>query len=132
MKNTKIRRLNKNGHRSNLETEILGKLKRAKNIQKVSYEDTKLTYTLRKNYVPDFTIITKDGRTIYIEVKGWFRPEDRTKMRAVKEANPNLDVRLVFGANNRLNKDSQVTYVDWCNKHGFPCCVKKIPLEWFW
>lgn len=130
MKYTKIRKLNKHGHRSNLETSVLHMLKKIKGVN-AEYECTKIPYTVQKNYVPDFTILTKDGRTVHIEVKGWFRPEDRVKMRAVKASNPTIDVRFVFGANNKLAKGSQMTYSDWCEKYDFMYAFNTIPKEWF-
>ena len=97
----------------------------------VDYETSVLPYTIRKHYIPDFTCIFPNGRVIFIEAKGWFRPEDRTKMLAVKEANPHLDIRMVFPSNNKLNSKSKTRYSDWCTKHGFMYCIGEIPKEWF-
>ena len=63
---------------------------------KIAYEVDKIPYYLVKQYIPDFSITFKDGRILYIEAKGWLRSEDRTKMIAVKKANPDLDIRLLF------------------------------------
>jgi predicted nuclease of restriction endonuclease-like RecB superfamily len=140
IKNFKVRRfqkknqrtLNEYGHRSNLETDVLRKLQRNKDILNVSYEGCSFPYTIQKNYVPDFVVRTRSGKTIYIETKGWFRPEDRTKMRAVKLSNPTVDIRLVFPRDNRLNKDSEMTYSMWCEKYGFTYHIGlNIPKRWF-
>ena len=44
-------------------------------------------------------------------------------MLAVKEQNPELDIRFVFQRNNTLSKNSKTTYGAWCEKHGFPYCI---------
>ena len=83
------------------------------------YEVTKLPYEL--NYVVDFTLLSKkDGHPIYLEFKGYFSPEDRRKMKAVRKANPLLDIRFVFMRDNPLTKGSKTKYSDWCKKNGYP------------
>jgi predicted nuclease of restriction endonuclease-like RecB superfamily len=83
-----------------------------------------------KNYIPDFIITKPSGHKVYIEVKGYLRPEDRTKMIAVKYKNPTLDIRFLFDNDNKLNKDSKSRYSDWCNKHNFAFAFKTIPKGW--
>ena len=117
--------------KSKLEIETLAKLKRSRGIANVTYETSSFPYTIRKNYLPDFTVVTRSGKTIHIETKGWFRPEDRVKMRAVKESNPGVDIRLVFPSNNKLNKGSKMRYSDWCEKYNYTYAVGAIPMEWF-
>lgn len=85
-------------------------------------------YTLSKRYTADFRI-----GDLYIETKGWFRPEDRTKMKAVKKAYPDLDIRIVFqNANSRLNSKlpRSQTNAQWAERNGFPWAHKEIPSEW--
>lgn len=89
------------------------------------YEKDKFTYLLKKNYLTDFSC-----NGIFLEVKGYFKPSDRTKMRAVKEMNPDLDIRFVFMRDNYLTKSKKGRYSDWAKKYGFPYCVKHIPPEW--
>lgn len=69
---------------------------------------------------------------IYIEAKGWLRPRDRTKMRKVKEQNPQLDVRFVFQrANSRIGKSkNSETYAGWADRLGFPWAEGRIPVAW--
>lgn len=96
-----------------------------------SYEDTIIEYVLSHTYTPDFTISLPGGRRIYIECKGWLRPEDRQKMLKVKYQNPDLDIRFVFEKDNPLkNKKSKQTYTQWATRHGFPSAVGEIPKEW--
>jgi predicted nuclease of restriction endonuclease-like RecB superfamily len=100
----------------------------------VDYESERLKYTVAetKTYIPDFIIVTKSGKKIYLEVKGYFRPADRKKMLLVKEQHPDKDIRLVFKYNNKINPKSNTRYADWAEKHGFLYCLKGvIPEEWY-
>ena len=87
-------------------------------------------------YTPDFIIrssnlTTRDGSTdLIIEAKGRFTSSDRTKMKAVKEVHPELDIRFVFMGNNKIHKNSDMRYGGWCDRHGFPWTIKEIPDEW--
>lgn len=78
-------------------------------------------------YTPDFRV---DG-PIYIETKGRLTSRDRTKLVRVKECNPELDLRLVFFSDNKINKDSDTRYSDWAEKHGFVYAVGRVmPEAW--
>ncbi len=91
------------------------------------YEPTRISYVTEALYLPDFVV----GNMVYLEVKGYFKPSDRKKMREVKKSNPDLDIRLVFQKNNKLTKSPKsMTYGDWADKHGFKWCVGVIPKEW--
>lgn len=92
------------------------------------YESTKVPYVLQCNYTPDFLL----PNGIYLETKGQFTPEDRRKMLAVKEAHPDLDIRMVFQAPfNKIAKRSKTTYAAWCERHGIQwAAYHSIPSEW--
>lgn len=91
---------------------------------KMEYEKETLTYT--KEYRPDF-FLPRNG--IIVEAKGWFPPEDRTKMKQVKASNPDRDIRLLFQPT--ASKKVLNTYATWCKKNGFPYAIgNEIPLEW--
>lgn len=51
-------------------------------------------------------------------------------MIAVKEFNPELDIRFYFPYDNKLRKSSKTRYSDWCRKNGFPFYVGKVPKIW--
>jgi hypothetical protein len=53
-------------------------------------------------------------------------------MKAVKEANPDLDIRIIFQSpHNKINKRSKTTYSMWAEKNGFPwCAYYAIPVDW--
>jgi hypothetical protein len=59
------------------------------------YEAAKIPYVIASHYIPDFIVETCTG-LVYIETKGYFRPEDKRKLKAVKKQHPELDIRFVF------------------------------------
>ena len=122
----------KHGYRSGLEDKISEQLKATNKVW--SYESEKLKYTVPERiatYTPDFIIVKQNGGKMYVESKGRFTATDRKKMKLVKEANPELDIRLLFQTpNNKITKGSKTTYVDWAVKHGYPWAAKEIPQEW--
>jgi predicted nuclease of restriction endonuclease-like RecB superfamily len=90
---------------------------------KFEYEGTKLSYLLTGHYTPDFTIQKKDGEVMFIEAKGYFQPERKRVMAAVKKLHPAIDLRLVFY---RLDKKN----IRWAEKHKMPWAIETIPREW--
>lgn len=87
------------------------------------YESERIPYVFHGNYIPDFVVFGPNG-TIYIETKGYLRPEHKRKMVAVKKLHPDLDIRILFYA--FKPKD-----IKWAEKYKFPWCVETIPDEWF-
>lgn len=92
------------------------------------YESMKLTYVLpSRKYTPD--IILENG--IIIELKGYFRSSDRTKMRHVVKQYPLLDIRIVFQrAGEPITKKSKTSYGEWCTKNGIKWAEGSIPRSW--
>jgi len=92
------------------------------------YESEKLSYTIEHNYTPDFVL----PNYTYLETKGYWDAADRRKILAVKKANPEIDLRMVFQAPyNTISKKSKTTYAMWCEKHAIPwTSYHNIPLEW--
>ena len=80
MRNTRLKLRNK------FEKRIYSQLSRAK--VSFKYESEKIPYLLARHYIPDFIIQTKTGK-IYIECKGYLRPEHKAKLIAVKKLNGN-------------------------------------------
>lgn len=106
--------------RNKFEQRIERQIKRAK--RHYTYETEKIPYVLARHYIPDFIITTPTGK-IYVECKGYFRPEAKAKMVAVKKQHPNLDVRILFYAHKEQ-------YIRWAIKNGFKYAVENIPKEW--
>jgi hypothetical protein len=97
--------------------------------KRATYETDTISYLLPKRYTPDFTIIGTEVHRVFLEVKGWFRYEDQQKMRAVKFSNPDLDIRMYFPQDNKV-QGSKMKNSEWCKKHGFPCAIGRIPRGW--
>lgn len=80
----------------------------------------------KKHYLPDF--ILENG--VVLEVKGRLTASDRAKLLAVREQHPDIDLRLLFGANNKINKNKQERYMDWAARHGIMASVLIVPASW--
>ena len=118
--------------KSPLEKAIYDKLVKVKNkVFNFQYEGEKLKYFTVHNYSPDIILTFPGGVKIYVEIKGYLRYEDQVKMRAVKNANPDLDIRFVFPENGRLGGATKMSVGQWCEKYGFPYTMTgKIPPQW--
>ena len=92
------------------------------------YESEKLGYTIEHNYTPDFVL----PNYTYLEAKGYWAPEDRRKILAVKKSNPDVDIRMVFQSPyNTISKKSKTTYAQWCENLGIPwTSYHNIPIDW--
>jgi len=73
-----------------------------------AYEPCEIRYT--KSYIPDLAFQVA-GRVIYIELKGYLKPEDKTKTVHVLRDHPNLDLRFVF------MRQPSAANLKWLNKH---------------
>ena len=129
------RRNNKKKHApfaSGFEKEMFKVIKNRKHPkQKVEYEEDELTYVIVKKYNPDFKITKDDGSIFYIETKGYFPYVDRVKMLAVKETNPNADIRFVFYRDDPVRKSAKMRYSDWSKQYGFEYSIGTVPKDWF-
>jgi|ERR1700734_3480040 len=106
--------------KNKFEQKIYSQLKKAK--VNFDYESERITYILTGYYLPDFVIRSPRGR-IYIETKGYLRPEHKRKMVAVKRLHPEIDLRILFYAANKKN-------FKWAEKNGIKYAVSSIPKEW--
>lgn len=91
-----------------------------------TYEKDRFKYVKEHSYTPDFCLPSADGKKLYLEVKGFFEPSDRTKMLAVIKQNPKLRVWMVFDNPNAwLTKSKKGTYATWCDQNGIPWVSRK-------
>lgn len=112
-----------NKYRSGFEKKVASKL----SPDEFQYESKKFKYVVEKTYTPDFEL----SNGILVETKGQWTSADRTKHKLVREANPELDIRLLFQADNKLNKNSKTRYSDYCKKMGWTYAIgNEIPKEW--
>ena len=73
------------------------------------YETCKVPYTIQHHYHPDFIL----PNHVHLETKGYWSPEDRRKVAAVKRDNPDLDLRMVFQSPyNKISKSSKTRKVN--------------------
>ena len=104
-------------YRSKLEAtaaEALGK--------KWVYEAEVISYLQPKDYLPDFTFKYKDNK-VYVEVKGFFRPGDAAKYKAVHNTITEMGYDFIFVFANPdapVRKGSQTSYRKWADKNGIP------------
>tara|TARA_E500000318_G_scaffold110262_1_gene125224 strand:- start:8 stop:457 length:450 start_codon:yes stop_codon:yes gene_type:complete len=115
-------------YRSGLEENVINNLKQ-RNVN-FKYEQRIINYfkpSTKHKYTPDIEL----DNGILIEIKGFFKREDRKKHLLVKEQNPKLDIRFIFGnSKNKIYKGSKTSYADWCLKHEFVFADKVIPTDW--
>lgn len=97
----------------------------------VEYEPEVLRYEVTHKYTPDFVLRGVRG-TIYIEAKGYFKPEDRSKSLTVRSQYPTISLRFLFqNPHVRLSSSSTTTYAQWCDKKGFLWAAgPEIPQAW--
>ena len=78
------------------------------------------------NYIPDFII-----GSLILECKGRFDSTDRAKHKAVKEAHPDKDIRILFQRDQKLSKASKTMYSEWCTKNGIKWGIgEALPEDW--
>ena len=92
------------------------------------YEGVSFPYTIQHLYTPDFVL--KNG--VILETKGYWRPEDRRKVKQVITENPGIDLRIVFqDPYKKISKKSKTTYSKWCSRYGIKwCAFHAIPIDW--
>ena len=103
--------------KNKFEKKLHSQLKKAK--VNFKYESEKIPYVFAGHYIPDF-VLQVNGQKRYIEAKGYFRPEHKRKMAAVKKLHPAMDIRIVFYSFDKRN-------VRWAEKNGFPYSIGQIP-----
>lgn len=122
------------GFRSGFEADIAEWLEREGVDAK--YEEEVIEYTQpakKRKYTPDFMIVSKSGKKIYIETKGRWTTEDRQKHKFIKASQPDIDIRFVFQSpGTKIRKGSKTSYADYCDKNGFTYSKqgKTIPRDW--
>tara|TARA_R100000329_G_C7539016_1_gene190292 strand:- start:236 stop:667 length:432 start_codon:yes stop_codon:yes gene_type:complete len=92
------------------------------------YESKRIPYVIQHHYTPDFVLFNN----VILECKGYWDPADRRKIKTIKKANPDLDLRMVFQAPfNTISRKSKTTYAQWCENLGIPwTSFNNIPLDW--
>ena len=93
------------------------------------YEETSYPYVIEHSYTPDF-VLPNNG--VILEVKGYWDPPSRRKIRQVIKDNPEIDLRMVFqDPYKRISKRSKTTYAKWCERYQILWCAAHcIPVDW--
>lgn len=81
----------------------------------------------RRQYTTDFYL---PEQNIYIEAKGHFTSEQRTKMINIKQANPEADIRMLFMHDNWISNKKHKRYSGWCRLYDYPYAFGSVPEEW--
>jgi hypothetical protein len=87
---------------------------------KWEYEPFKIDYTVYRTYTPDFVLTISDCFNLYVEAKGYFRPGDRQKYKAIRDSLTESGcAELVFYLqypNKKVQKGATLTMSGWCDK----------------
>ena len=95
----------------------------------LSYEKDRFDYFLKRFYTPDFRV-KGEKFDFFIEVKGWFPPDQRSKLLAVMVRHPMLPLFVALQKPHaKLNKNSKTSVCQWCEKHGIAWCPTPIPSD---
>jgi hypothetical protein len=78
-------------------------------------------------YTPDFFL----DNGIIIECKGRFTAADRRKHLAVREAHPKERIVMLFMTDNKIHKNSDTRYSDWCMEHSIEYAIGHPHKEWY-
>ena len=89
------------------------------------YHPPGVPYQLSAVYVPDFRV-----GDIYLEIKGYFDQDQRRKMAAVREARPDLDIRILFQNRDRNIPGGEMLLSKWCQKYRIKCAFRTMPDDW--
>lgn len=77
------------------------------------YEPWSMKYEITHRYTPDFVY-----DDVMVEAKGWFRPGDRQKYKAIRDAlePPEELVFLLQSPHKKVQKGAKLTMSGWCEK----------------
>lgn len=89
------------------------------------YESEKISYVVPESthyYTPDFVL----PNNVYLEGKGiLIDHQERTKYVLLKQQDPTLDLRFIFGNPLKRCGGMKLTHGEWAEKHGFLYCSVK-------
>jgi len=95
----------------------------------ISYEKERFPYHLKKYYTPDF-LVKGERFDFWIEVKGYWPSDARTKFLAVIREHPTLPIFVALQKpTQKLSRSSSTSYSQWCEKFGICWCPTPIPQE---
>ena len=85
-----------------------------------AYEPFRVHYEVKHKYTPDFVYTDKNSHEVLVEAKGYFRPGDTQKYKAIKRClGPNQElVFLLQSPTKQVRSGGRITMAGWCNKEG--------------
>jgi hypothetical protein len=93
----------------------------ASGLTSVNYETVKLRFTKVSTYRADFSLAVPGIGQVLLEVKGWWSPEDRRKIRSVISCNPTTALLMVLARpDHKISKGSRTNYGEFCSRHAIP------------
>ena len=99
---------------------------------KWQYEPFRIPYTIDHTYTPDFVYELSGGAEILVEVKGFFRPGDTQKYKAIAAECKITGRELVFFLSSpfkKVRKGGQINMAQWCDKEGIKWFVDGVDLR---
>lgn len=90
------------------------------------FEGVTIDYFYRAKYKPDITL----GSKILIEIKTYLPYDEQRKLRAVKDSNPGIDLRILFQNSEKPIPGGRMTHGEWADKYGFKWANESIPDDW--
>lgn len=106
-------------YRGNLQETMASVLKRHRLTFK--YETDKLSYVVPAVTVElgvEFSVELKRGQTVGVFIVEHFTHNRMTALAAVKEQQPDLDIRIIFSNPEATLINSHTTYGEWCDERG--------------
>ena len=91
------------------------------------YEPFQIKYKVAHSYTPDFVL-----GGVLVEVKGYFRPGDTQKYKAIRDSLEGTDQHLVFFLSSpfkKVRKGGMLTMSKWCEKENIPWFVDGTDLK---
>jgi len=83
------------------------------------FEPFKVPYVVSKKYIPDFVYKPKDGKTVLIECKGYFRVGDTQKYKAINNTVNDYElIFLLYNPKKLVRKGAKMNMGQWCEKEG--------------
>jgi hypothetical protein len=105
-------------YRSKFESRVAPVMEKAGGV----YEGDRITYVTTSTYTPDFVFTNPYGEIIFVECKGYFRPGDTKKYRAIAEEILDIGsvdfVFLLQCPSKPVRKGAKLTMGEWCDKYG--------------
>ena len=87
------------------------------------YEPRGYNYTIFRKYTPDFVKHIRNAGSIeeiWIEVKGYFRPGDTAKYKAIRAYYPDHRLIMCFSHPHKpVRKGAKLTMAQWAEKEGW-------------